>query len=82
MGFFDPRTRSDEEYQKDVERGKIEDFKRSDARGVYTYQTTSSGATLIKDVEPADNPKGHQQTDFLAENGYITEIRSHNDDEI
>lgn len=81
MGFFDPRSRSDEDYQKDVERGKIDGFKRSDSGGVYTYQTTSSGATIVKDVEPADNSKGHQQTDFLIEDGYVTEIRSHDDDD-
>lgn len=79
MGFFDPRSRSDEDYQKDVDKGKYDAFRRSDIGGVYTYQTTSGGATLIKDVEPADNEKGHQQTDFLIENGYITSIRSHND---
>ena len=71
MGFFDPRSRSDEDYQKDVDNGKYDAFRRSDVGGVYTYQTTSDGATLIKDVEPADNGKGHQQTDFLVENGYI-----------
>ena len=79
MGFFDPRSRSDEDYQKDVDSGKYDAFRRSDVGGVYTYQTTSDGATLIKDVEPADNDKGHQQTDFLVENGYITYIHSHND---
>ena len=79
MSFFDPRSRSDEDYQNDVDRGKYDAFSRSDAGGVYTYQTTSDGATLIKDVEHADNDKGHQQTDFLVENDYITSIRSHND---
>ena len=79
MGFFDPRSRSDEDYQKDVDSGKYDAFRRSDVGGVYTYQTTSDGATLIKDVEPADNDKGHQKTDFLVENGYITSIHSHND---
>lgn len=54
MGFFDPRSRLDEDYQKDVDRGKYDAFRRSDVGGVYTYQTTSDGATLIKDVEPAD----------------------------
>ena len=81
MGFFDPRSRTDEDYQKDVDNGKYDAFKRSDAGGVYLYQTTSSGATLVKDIEPADNSKGHQQTDFIIENGCITSIRSHNDDD-
>lgn len=79
MGFFDPRSRSDEDYQRDVDNGKYDAFRRSDVEGVYTYQTNSSGATLIKDVEPADNDKGHQQTNFLVEGGYITSIRSHDD---
>lgn len=80
MGFFDPRTRSDEDYQREVDSGKYDSFDRSDAGGVYRYQTTSSGATIVKDVEPADNDKGHQQTDFIIENGYITSIHSHRDD--
>ena len=79
MGFFDPRSRSDEDYQRDVNNGRYDAFKRSDVGGVYTYQTTSDGRTVIKDVEPADNDKGHQQTDFIVENGYITSINSHND---
>jgi len=57
MGVFDPRSRTDADYQRDVDNGKYDAFKRSDAGGVYTYQKTSSGATLIKDVEPADNDK-------------------------
>jgi hypothetical protein len=76
---FDPRSRSDEDYQRDVESGKIDDFNRTDSGGVQTYQTTSDGDTLVKDVEPADNDKGHQQTDFLIHDGEITEIRVHND---
>ena len=79
MSYYDPRSRTDEDYQRDVDKGKYEDFKRSDSGGVCTYQTTSNGATLIKDVEPADNEKGHQQTDFMIEKGYITSIHSHND---
>ncbi len=79
MKYFDPRSRSDEDYQRAVDRGDIDAFKRSDAGGVYTYQTASNGNTIIKDVEPADNAKGHQQTDFTVRDGYITQIRSHND---
>lgn len=79
MSYFDPRSRTNADYQRDVDKGKYDAFKRSDVGGVYTYQTTSNGAILIKDIEPADNSKGHQQTDFFVENGYITSIRSHND---
>lgn len=79
MGVFDPRSRSDEDYQRDVDRGKYDAFRRSEAGGVYTYQKTTKGATLIKDIEPADNDKGHQQTDFLVEKGFITSIHSHQD---
>ena len=79
MGYFDPRSRTDADYQRDVDNGKYDAFRRSDAGGVYKYQTTSSGATFIQNVEPADNDKVHQQPDFLVENGYITSIRSHND---
>lgn len=80
MKTFDPRSMSNADYQKEVDAGKMDAFKRSDAGGVYKYYTTSSGATVIKDVEPADNKKGHQQTDFVIENGFITSIRSHKDD--
>jgi hypothetical protein len=80
-GWFDPRERSDEDYQKDIERGKIDDFVRTDSGGVQTFQTTSDGATLVKDVEPADNDKGHQQTDFLIRDEEIVEIRVHDDDD-
>ena len=79
MGIFDPRTRTDEDLQKDVERGKIDAFNRTDSGGIQSYKTTSNGDTLIKDVEPADNDKLHQQTDFVVSGGCITEIRSHND---
>lgn len=79
MSFFDPRSRTDEDYQKDVDKGKYKSFHRSDVGGVYTYQTTSTGATIIKDIEPVDNIKGHQQTDFIVEDGRITSIRPHND---
>lgn len=54
MGYFDPRSRTDADYQRDVDNGKYDAFRRSDVGGVYKYQTTSSGATLIQDVEPAD----------------------------
>ena len=78
--YYDPRKRSDESLQKDVERGKIDGFKRSDVGGHYTYKKISDGRTLIKDVEPADNPKGHQQTDFIVKDGRIISIKSHNDE--
>ena len=75
MGFFDPRSRSDEDYQKDVDSGKYDAFRRSDVGGVYTYQTTSDGATLIKDVEPADNDKGHQQNKNLNSIRWLLETK-------
>ncbi|MBQ9895357.1 MAG: hypothetical protein IJM38_08195 [Ruminococcus sp.] len=77
--FFDPRDRSDADYQRDVDSGKIDAFRRSDVGGVYTYQTASDGSTIIKDVEPADNTKGHQQIDFVVRDGRITSMKSHND---
>ena len=79
MGKFDPRTVTDEQLQKAVDSGKIDDFNRTDSGGIQTYQTMSNGDTLIKDVEPADNDKLHQQTDFTISGGYITDISPHND---
>lgn len=79
MGIFDPRSFSDEQLQKEVDSGKIDAFKRTDNGGIQRYKTTSSGDTIIKDVEPADSKKGHQQTDFTISKGYITAIKSHKD---
>lgn len=79
MGFFDPRTVTDEQLQSEVDSGKIDAFKRTDNRGIQKYITTSSGETIIKDIEPADTPKLHQQTDFTISDGYITNIKVHND---
>ena len=76
---YDPRSVSNADLQKEVDSGKIDSFKRTDSGGIQRYQTTKSGDTIIKDVEPADNSKGHQQTDFIISGGYITEIKSHND---
>lgn len=81
MGIFDPRKISDDSYQKKVDSGELTDFKRSDAGGVYTYQTLDDGRIVIKDVEPADNKKGHQQTDFVIKDGRIESITSHPDDD-
>ena len=64
MGYFDPRSRTDADYQRDVDNGKYDAFRCSDAGGVYKYQITSSGATLIQDVEPADNDKGTSKQIF------------------
>lgn len=33
--YFDPRDRSDADYQRDVDSGKIDAFRRSDVGGVY-----------------------------------------------
>lgn len=41
-----------------MDSGKYDAFRRSDVGGVYTYQTTSDGDTLIKGVEPKGNDKG------------------------
>lgn len=79
MGVFDPTTRTNEQLQREVDSGKIDAFKRTDNNGIQTYQTMSNGDTLIKDIEPADNAKMHQQTDFTISGGYITGIRPHND---
>ena len=76
---YDPKSVSNESLDKEVKSGKIDSYKRTDSGGIQRYQTTKSGDTIIKDVEPADNAKGHQQTDFIISGGYITEIRSHND---
>ena len=37
MGYFDPRSRTDADYQRDVDNGKYDAFRRSDAGGVYKY---------------------------------------------
>lgn len=79
MGIFDPTTRTNEQLQREVDSGKIDAFKRTDNGGIQKYITTSSGDTIIKDVEPADNAKMHQQTDFTISGGYITNIDSHKD---
>ena len=79
MGIFDPRTRTNEQLQKEVDSGKIDAFKRTDSGGIQSYKTTKSGDTIIKDVEPAENEKLHQQTDFRISGGYITEIHPHRD---
>lgn len=79
MGFFDPRTRTDEQLQKEVDSGKINAFNRTSDGGIQTYQTTSNGDTLVKCKLPDDNEKGHQQADFTISGGYITNIRQHND---
>ena len=59
--FYNPRSRSGEDYQRDMDSGKYDSFRQSDVGGIYTYQTTPNGVTLIKDAEPADNDKGHQK---------------------
>lgn len=79
MRIFDPTTRTNEELQREVDSGNIDAFKRTDSGVIQKYITTSSGDTIIKDVEPADNVKMHQQTDFTISGGYITNISSHND---
>ena len=77
MKFFDPASVTDEKLDKKVEEGQIDAYKRTDNGGIQKYYEVSSGKTIIKDVEPADNDKGHNTTEFTIENGYINNINPH-----
>jgi len=79
MKYFDPRSMSEDDLKRAVERGDIDAYERSDAGGIYKYHFREDGSIVIKDVEPADNKKGHQQTDFVVRDGCITSMNSHND---
>ena len=79
MGIFDPRSRTNDDLQKEVDAGKIDAYKRTDNGGIQKYVNTANGDLLIKDVEPADNSKGHHQTDFVIQDERIVEIKSHKD---
>ena len=76
MKFFDPSTVTDEQLDKKVEDGQIDDYKRTDNGGIQKYYE-SEDKTIIKDVEPADNAKGHNTTEFTIEGGYISNINAH-----
>ena len=77
--YFDPATTDDSMWDREVESGKIDAYNRTDSGGVQKYYNQNNGDVVIKDVEPADNEKGHQQTDFYVSNGYITSMESHDD---
>ena len=35
--FYNPRSRSGEDYQRDMDSGKYDSFRQSDVGGIYTY---------------------------------------------
>ena len=75
--WWDPSSISDEQLDKKVENGDIDDYKRTDIGGIQKYHNLANGNTLIKDDEPADNDKGHNTTEFTISGGYITNINPH-----
>lgn len=75
----DPLARSDADWERDVKSGKIADFKKTDSGGIQVFKKTSDGAIKVAHLEREDNDKGHRETDFIIRNGFITEIRPHND---
>lgn len=81
MGFFDPSTVTNEQLDKDVASGGMDDYKRTDNGGIQKYYTLEDGSTLIKDVEPADNAKGHNTTEITVKDGQITDINPHSTNE-
>lgn len=80
MSFFDPSTVSDDQLDKDVAKGGMDSYKRTDNGGIQRYYERN-GTTFIKDVEPADNPKGHNTTEFTISGGCITGINPHSTNE-
>lgn len=81
MRYFDPSTVSNEQLDKEVASGKMDDYNRTDNGGIQRYHELDNGDTLIKDVEPADNDKGHNTTEFTISGGYITDINPHSTNE-
>ncbi len=79
--WWDPSSVSDEQLDKKVENSDMYDYKRTDNGGIQKYYNTNNGDTLIKDVEPADNNKGHNTTEFTLSGGYITDINPHSTNE-
>ena len=77
MSWWDPSSVSNEQLDRDVANGKMDAYNRTDNGGIQKYHTKSNGDTLIKDVEPADNDKGHNTTEFTISGGYITNINPH-----
>ena len=68
---------SNEQLDKSVANGDMDDYKRTDNGGIQKYYGLSNGDTLIKDVEPANNAKGHNTTEFTVKGGRITNINPH-----
>ena len=77
MRFFDPTSVSNEQLDREVAEGSLDAYNRTDNGGIQRYYELSDGDTLIKDVEPADNSKGHNSTDFRISGGYISSINPH-----
>lgn len=80
MRYFDPSTVSDDQLDKDVAEGRMDSYKRTDNGGIQRYYERN-GDTLIKDVEPAGNAKGHNTTEFTISGGFITSINPHSTNE-
>lgn len=74
---YDPLKLSDSDWEKQVNSGKIADFKRTDSGGVQVFKNMSDGGTKVSDIEPDDCSKGHRTTDFIIRDGFISEIRRH-----
>lgn len=55
----------------------MDDYKRTDNGGIQKYYTLENGDTLVKDVEPADNAKGHNTTEFKIGSEGIYDINAH-----
>lgn len=81
MSWWSPSSVSDEQLDKKIENGEMDDYKRTDNGGIQKYYELENGDTLIKDVEPADNDKGHNTTEFHISGGYITNITPHSTNE-
>lgn len=81
MGKWDPSTVSNEQLDKKVSNGDMSAYKRTDNGGIQKYYEQSNGDTIIKDVEPSNNSKGHNTTEFTIRGGYITNINPHSTNE-
>lgn len=77
MKWWSPSSVSNEQLDKQVADGKMDDYKRTSNGGIQKYHNLSNGDTLIKDAEPADNSKGHNSTEFTVSGGYISDINPH-----
>ena len=77
MSSWNPASVSNERLDDDKQKGRIDDYKRTDNGGIQRYYNRSNGDTIIKDCEPANNAKGHNTTEFTISGGYITNINPH-----